>query len=282
MDSKELGLVAAQQLLQMQDLHYGFWKQGENPRIANFLEAQDKHTQFLFGHIEEAIEADKSRRILDSGCGIGVTTNKLLEMGYRVDGLVPSNWMAQRARTKIEQYKDRTRGEIYECIFEDIPVSKLSEKYSLVFFSESFQYVKLQKAFEIFDQILVDNGKVIIFDFFKKDGVPGRSPLGGGHSIGKFYQNVEQNNYTILNDLDVTENLSPNLKLINDILVERVIPFGNTLDTFLSSRYKFLYKSFKYLIRKKLKKVAYKYSQNRNQENFQKYKTYRLIVLEKN
>lgn len=281
MDSKEFGLVAAQQLFQIHDLHYGFWEEGEIPSIKNFLEAQNKHTLFLFKYIEEAINADKKCKLLDIGCGIGITTTKLLEMGYRVDGLVPSSWMAQQARKNTQQYKDKTRGEIYDCSLEDFPTSHLSEKYTLAFFSESFQYVNMQKAFDILNLILSKAGTVIIFDFFARDEVTGKSPLGGGHSIGQFYETVNRNGYTIHTDLDVTENLSPNLTLVNDILVNRVIPFSITLDAFLSARFKFLYKLLKYLFRKKLEKIKYKYSQSRNEENFRKFKTYRLFVLKR-
>ena len=47
MNSKEFGLVAAQQLFQIQDLHYGFWEEGETPSTRNFLDAQEK-IYFIF------------------------------------------------------------------------------------------------------------------------------------------------------------------------------------------------------------------------------------------
>ncbi|MCP4494032.1 MAG: class I SAM-dependent methyltransferase [Gammaproteobacteria bacterium] len=281
MNSKEFGLVASQQLLQIQDLHYGFWEDGEAPSAAKFPEAQSKYTDFLCQYIREAISTGENCRILDVGCGIGVTTYKLLDMGYRVDGLVPSNWMAQQAREKIRQVEGGKNSRIYECNFEDFPVANSSKKYQLAFFSESYQYVNMQKAFDVLNLITPENGTVIIFDFFKKDGVDGESPLGGGHSIGQFYHTVEKNSYKIHTDLDVTNNLSPNLKLVNDILVERIIPFSQTLDTFFSTRYYRLSKILKFLFRKKLEKVRFKYSQGRNEESFRQFKTYRLFVLKR-
>jgi len=280
-NSREFGLVASQQLFQIEDLHYGFWEEGETPSTRNFIEAQKKYTLFLCKYIEEALNDDRNRRILDIGCGIGTTTNKLLEMGYRVDGLVPSSWMVQYARKNTQQYKDKTRGKFYECGFEDFPVSSLSEKYDLAFFSESFQYINMQKAFETLNQILSETGIVIVFDFFRRDDVTGKGPMGGGHSIGQFYETIKSNGYAILTDLDVTDNLSPNLKLINDMLVNRIIPFTNTLDAFLASRLNIIYRIFKFIFRKKLEKVKFKYSQGRNEENFRKFKTYRFIVLKK-
>lgn len=281
MESKEFGLVAAQQLFQIQDLHYGFWEKGEIPTTGKLIEAQEKYTKFLARYVEEAINADKNCKILDIGCGIGITTRKFLEMGYRVDALVPSAWMAQKARTNVEQYADNTKGNIFECGIEDFPVSDLDEKYQLAYFSESFQYVNMQKAFDVLNKILSDNGTVIIFDFFRKDDVEGKSPMGGGHLISKFYETVDRNGFTIQTDLDVTENLSPNMKLVNDILVNRVIPFGNTLDAFLSSRYNLVYRFIKFLLKRKLADIEFKYSQRRNAESFEKFKTYRMLVLKK-
>ena len=57
--------------------------------------------------------------ILDIGCGVGVTTKKLLELGYNVDGLVPYQWMAEYASNLLLNLKKDNTGRIYECRFED-------------------------------------------------------------------------------------------------------------------------------------------------------------------
>ena len=51
MDSKEFGLVAAQQLFQVEDLHYGFWDSPSEATLNNWKSAQEKHTNFLFDYI---------------------------------------------------------------------------------------------------------------------------------------------------------------------------------------------------------------------------------------
>ena len=55
MDSKEFGLVAAQQLFQIEDIHYGFWENDMEVSLSNFKVAQEKHTNFLFKHINDFI-----------------------------------------------------------------------------------------------------------------------------------------------------------------------------------------------------------------------------------
>ena len=72
MDSKEFGLVAAQQLFKIEDIHYGFWEDGENATLGNWKQAQEAHTEFLFKHIfidtrilTEAVQRNRARNLAD-------------------------------------------------------------------------------------------------------------------------------------------------------------------------------------------------------------------------
>ena len=281
MDSREFGLVAIQQLLKIQDIHYGFWEKGEIPSIGRFQDAQNKYTEYLIRIIEDTVEKSKQAKMLDIGCGIGMTTQKLLAAGYRVDGLVPSLWMAQKATENVKTYQNGTRAAIFDCKIEDFPVHQVTEPYELAFFSESFQYVKLNATFDVLTRILSDTGKIIIFDVFKKDNVTGKSPLGGGHSLEKFQRAVDQYNFTIHTDRDMTDHMSPNLTLINELLSDRLIPFAGTLDAFLADRYHLFYRLFKIVFRRKIAKLSFKYSLRRNEESFKKFKSYRLFILQR-
>jgi len=280
MDSKEFGLVAAQQLFQIEDLHYGYWDDNVEVSLSNYKQAQKKYTEFLFNYIDKYIPNKSSSRILDVGCGVGLTTKKLLEFGYNVDGLVPSAWMSKYAKDIIGDLKNKDRGQIYESTFENFPISN-NKKYDLIFFSESYQYINMEQAYKIIDKVSTANTKIIIFDFFRKDNIEGKSPLGGGHSIGNFYNITKNNNFKIVEDIDVTKNLSPNMKLVNDVIKDRVIPFTKTLDSFMLSRHRFIYKMIRFLLRKKIDKFKFKYSKERNEQNFIKFKTYRLLILDK-
>ena len=65
MDSKEFGLVAAQQLFKIESLHYGFWENSETASIGGIVKAGEKHTSFLCEYIKEAVGDDKKAKILD-------------------------------------------------------------------------------------------------------------------------------------------------------------------------------------------------------------------------
>ena len=62
----------------------------------------------------------------------------------------------------------------------------------------------MHSGFEVISKIIKPGGTIIIFDFFRKDGVPGRSPMGGGHSLSSFYKTVAEFGLTIEEDIDVT------------------------------------------------------------------------------
>ena len=104
MDSKEFGLVAAQQLFKVEDLHYGYWDKDETATLSNWITAQEKHTNFLFKYIFDNIADSQNAKLLDIGCGVGVTTKKLLDLDYKVDGLVPYKWMAEYASKMNASY----------------------------------------------------------------------------------------------------------------------------------------------------------------------------------
>ncbi|MCH9844886.1 MAG: class I SAM-dependent methyltransferase [Alphaproteobacteria bacterium] len=271
MESKEMGLLLAQKLLKLDDLHYGYWDQGLEVNIQNLYHAQARYSDILFSHIDRLTNNNKSASILDVGCGVGENIKKLVDKGYAPDGLVPSQWM-------LEQCKLKTTRPIYPCIFEDFPDA--NKRYDLVFFSESFQYVNMDKSFTLLQKMLNQNGKVLLLDFFARDDIEGRSALGGGHSMAKFYQAAQQHGFRIIEEQDITQHVSPNLLLVHDILGTRVVPSLQILDEFLATKSRFFYGTiFKMLFRKKLAKLSFKYGASRNAENFEKYKIYKIISL---
>ncbi len=283
MDSKELGLVVPQQLLGLEDLHYGFWDKEQKPAIAEFVEAQKRYSDFLLTAITGA-SGDKSARMLDVGCGTGAMICELAKSGYNVDGVIPSAFLKEKIEQRLQDASVNSRSVIYDCKFEDFPEEQRLNQYDLIFFSESFQYISMKKSLPILKSLLAGNGKIVICDFFKTvhhgDGAPGDKSMGGGHRLNEFYEMVK-GSFRITRDEDITANVSPNLELLNDILMNRISPVIQYIDLFLAGRYRFIYKLLKFFFRKRLKKLKYKYfSGYRSKETFEKYKTYHLMILE--
>ena len=144
-------------------------------------------------------------------------------------------------------------------------------------------YISMETSFDILDKILKPGGLVVICDFFKTehhgDGGPGDGSFGGGHPMAEFYRKIKTTRFSILRDEDITARVSPNLQLVNDLLLNTIKPVGLTLNKYLAGNYPKLSWLAHKLLRKKLEKANYKYfAGNRTKETFERYKTYRLLV----
>jgi SAM-dependent methyltransferase len=292
MSSKELGLVLAQQLLGVDDLHYGLWGDDLALSFANLAEAQQRYTNIIL----QALPAPAGptpgtkTKVIDIGCGTGHILSQLLDQGYQADGLVPAPKLAEMVRKRIAERPGQS-ATLFERNFEQFPLADHLGYYDAALFSESFQYIPMAASFPILAHIVRPGGKVVICDFFQTehagDGGPGDKSFGGGHKMAGFYDELARHPFTLLRDEDITKQVSPNIKLLDDTLMNKLVPAGRTLDRYLTENYPKTYALlkglFKFTFRKKLARQKYKYfSGHRSQAVFERYKTYHLIVLQRN
>jgi SAM-dependent methyltransferase len=281
MGSRELGLVLTQQILGVDDLHYGLWDDELELKMTNLGIAQQRYTDNMIA----AMPAPKPGpvKVLDIGCGTGHVLGQLLSRGYLADGLVPAASLAKLVRKQQAKFPD-IKSRFFECRFEDLPFNELEHQYDVCLFSESFQYISMEASFELLQKILKPGGIVVICDFFKTehhgDGGPGDGSFGGGHAMADFYRKVKDSKFDLVRDEDITKRVSPNLQLVNDLLHNTIKPVGLTLDKYLSDNYPKISWLIKKMLRKKLDRMNYKYFEgHRSKETFERYKTYHLMVL---
>jgi SAM-dependent methyltransferase len=278
MDSKELGLVLARQLLDVEDLHYGLWDDDLPLSLANLATAQQRFNDVL---IAELPQPPQSFRVLDIGCGTGHLLRQLLDRGYRVDGVIPAADLARAVKARLVGHTGYAP-RIFECRFEDLPADE-AKGYDVALFSESFQYIPLAASLPRLPQLLKPGGLLIICDFFKTDaegdGRPGDRSFKGGHPMREFHAQIAQTPFECVKDDDITRRVSPNLELVNDLLMNRIGPAGLTLRRYLLHNHPFWSRIGLWLLRKRLAKANYKYfSGFRSREVFERYKTYHLMV----
>lgn len=90
------------------------------------------------------------------------------------------------------------------------------------------------------------------------------------HSMGK----------KSLKILDVGCGSIPNLALLDEILMRRILPSIHILDEFLRFRSRFIYSIIRFALKKPIKRIKHKYfSGLRTPANFKKFKNYRILVL---
>ncbi len=271
-DSKEVGLVAGLNLfhffLGTRDLHYGLWSDDLEVNIRNLPQAQARYTDFLVGHIPDGVS-----RILDVGCGAGGVAVALRKRGYRVEGVSPSPLLTEAAR---QNAGDDFR--IHEGRFEDVAFAA-GDSFDLVLFSESFQYITLDRVLDDARARLAPGGYVLICDFFKTDA-PGKSIIGGGHRLDRFRAVLDASPFEVIEDIDITRETAPNLDIVEQMGRELLLPTGRLIGYFLDRNHPWLARLLRWKYRKKLAKIERKYlSGERNGANFARHKNYRLLLL---
>ena len=279
MHSRELGLVLAKQLLDVEDLHYGLWDADLELKLGNMAVAQQRYNDMLIAQLPKP---EGGVRVLDIGCGTGHLLRQLLDRGYRADGVIPARDLADAVRLRLADHA-AYRSNLFECRLEDLPVEQCRQLYDVALFSESFQYIPLSASLPKLREILKPGGLLVICDFFKTealgDGASGDRSFGGGHPLQEFYAAMQKTRFVEVKDEDITRRVSPNLDLVNDLLMRRLKPAGLTLGRYLQERYPLLTRLALRVLRRKLEKLNYKYfSGHRNREVFERYKTYRLLV----
>jgi SAM-dependent methyltransferase len=270
--SREVGLkigwICGEYFLKLKHLHYGYWTEGLDVDIVNLRPAQEEYVKFLLSHIPDGVKA-----ILDVGCGAGRIAQKLLSAGYAVDCVSPSVFLTEQTRKSVGD-----QSEIFECGYEELDTEK---RYDLIMFVESFQYIDLPKAIANTERFLNAGGHMLICDIFKKEGEQ-KGRQSGGHELSKLFKLIEAHPFTLVEDIDITEQTAPNIDLLNDALEKVGKPVADSISDFLADRYPTVFKLLSWKYQDEMEKINKKYSGgSRTGEQFRQFKSYRLLLYKK-
>ena len=197
----------------------------------------------------------------------------MINNDYAVDCVSPSPVLTKHVKNLLGD-----KSQIFECNFENLQTEK---RYDVILFSESFQYVKQEKAIQNSLKFLNDNGHLLICDFFKKDA-KGKSSIGGGRKLRKFHNIISKYQFELIKDIDITKETAPTIDIVDDLLTNAGHPICVLLNNFFSTNYRFIYKFVQWKYSKKIEKINRKFfSGTRNAENFKFYKSYRLFLYKK-
>ena len=261
----DIGLVIGRFFMGSEDLHYGYWPNSKDASVQNFAHAQDSHSKLILDHIPE-----KTNYILDVGGGSGNLALKLQNKGYSVDCVIPSEFLAEQAKAKLGN-----ESVIHTCGFEQMPTTKT---YDLIIFSESFQYVKMRESLHKIEDMISSIGHLLICDFFRRD-IPGKSPMGGGHSWQGFKDTIATLPFQQMTDLDISEETAPTIDLLDQFCQDVLMPISEMSGSYFRYNYPYLTALLNWKLKKRIKKIRRTYlSGELNGDSFKKFKTYRLLL----
>ena len=264
----EVGSILGRYFLQLDHLHYGIWQPNEKPRITGLAAAQRSYTDMLISQIPDGVKA-----ILDVGSGSGQTAKNLVDLGYCVDCLSPGPYLSGKVRETLG-----AGASIFACRYEDLETEK---RYDMIMFSESFQYVDMEKALARSARYCRDDGYILISDVFKKSAGK-KGGLGGGHHLEKFHRIIAGFPFELVKELDITDRTAPNIDLLDDVMQNAVLPAVNSSLRLLEDRHPMLAKLVKWRYGKKLAKLHCKhFDSGRTAENFRKHKAYMVFLYRK-
>lgn len=269
----DVGLAFSKWLTGAENLHYGYWD-GLDICAGNFGAAQIAYTNHLFKHLP-----DTPSRILDIGGGAGETARKLIALGHTVEIVVPSAFLAERCRHNAPE------AVVHEAKFED---AKLSGTFDVCLFSESYQYIPLDRGLSKCMGLLAVNGRIIIADCFrseafKRDHI--RATVGGGHPIADYRKLVKNTQLRVTHEEDITQQVAPSVDLEQELF--NVVGFaGQRIDAELALKKpgmrRFIHWGLRRIMnpRKRARLDQRLNQKTRNSDNFATNNTYIVTVLE--
>jgi len=264
----DAGLLIGKFFMDTEELHYGYWPNDKTATAQNFSEAQERHSQLIIDNIPKGV-----KKILDVGSGSGSLAKKIVALGYQVDCVIPSEFLADKVQQKLDG-----SSKIHITKFEDLDISS---NYDLILFSESFQYVHLIKSIDKILSILDKNGYLLICDVFHKN-VSGISPMRGGHRLDLFENEIEKTDLVKKADIDITLETAPTWDFLNQFLNEVAIPISDMSHSYMKYKYPKLIRFMKWKYRNRLEKIRKVWLSNElTGENFAKFKSYRLFLYKK-
>ena len=146
------------QVLKLESLHWGYWKDIKELNVENLKKAQGAYTTKLLSLVPKGV-----KNVLDVGAGIGDNAIRFAQKGYRVTALTPEP-------NQIKVFKDLSKKHknisYIQSRYEDFISSK---QFDLILMSESSNYFPLKSGLEQTAKYLKPGGYLLLAGLFRKN-----------------------------------------------------------------------------------------------------------------
>lgn len=197
----DVGLEFVRWLTGAENLHYGDWT-GLDITAANLRAAQEAYTDRLLTLLPKA-----PSRILDIGGGAGETAKRLISLGHEVDIVVPSPVLARRCAVNAPQART------HQTMFEGF---RTDARFDVCLFSESFQYIPLDRGLPRCLDLLAPGGRIVVSDVFRTPAYKVeklRTKVGGGHREEDFRSLLDALPLEVASETDITDETAPSVEI---------------------------------------------------------------------
>ena len=265
--SQDLELMLYSKIIKTDMLHYGYFDDiNIKPDSISIRDLEIAQMNYVDIIIEQIL--NKNDNILDVGCGMGGLSKILFDNNLKIQALTPDNNQKEYIKSKYPNLI------LHHMKFENF---KSKEKFGTIINSESLQYIDLDTAFELMSNLLIDNGRWIITDYFRNNNEGINS---SGHLHEDFLENINNKGWKIVYKKDMTLNALPTLKFA----ITFIDRFLSPLALFINEKIKYKQGWLHYLT----KELRIKFSDKSKKElaaldpdKFIKEKKYMIYVLER-
>ncbi len=194
------------EVLGLDHLHYGIWKEDDELTLTNLKTAQLRYEDFLL----ERIPAE-AKLILDVGCGTSAMSQRMVSLGFTVQGLSPD-------QTQKENFVQNLNIPFHHCLFEDL---QIDEKFDCLVMSESAQYIPIIRLFENAKRHLIPGGHILLCDYFVLDNANGLLAK-SGHNYESFKTEAIKQGFLLIEEIDITDRVLKTLD-VGLLLSQRIL-----------------------------------------------------------
>lgn len=232
------------EVLGLDRLHYGLFENSDTRNIDGLIRAQLRYEEFLTEEINLLYPGSSDTHILDVGCGTGAMSETLYQKSYKVEGLSPDLYQK-------ELFEKRIPVPFHLARYQNFSSDKM---YDLILMSESAQYIPLKKLFAKTNELIKDQGYLMICDYFVMDHAEGKMSK-SGHRLSAFLEEAHKNNFQIVKEEDITEAILPTLDTAKIFTEKYVLPTIDIAQEKFLERRPFIFKTLRWFFRKNIAKA---------------------------
>jgi SAM-dependent methyltransferase len=185
-------------------IHFGYFDDPDtDPREISFADLE--RAQLAFAQLFLDRMHDRTRPVLDVGCGMGGMCALLAAHGFKPVGLTPDVLQIAYIKQKYPAV------ELIQSRFEDVDAAANAGRFGTIVSSESLHLMDLEQSVQQVGKLLAPGGRWLIADFFRRS----EAFRGSGHPWDRVREMLAANGLTVVHERDIGANVGVTLRYVH-------------------------------------------------------------------